>query len=315
MKLASLALVLTLGSAALPAHASRALRVSMGGCHAWSPVEVERLTRLELTTLGGGESDEGNADVQITCDDTGATLKASDAAARRSLSRRIRLAMDAEDGERVLAISAAQLVRALDWLPPMSAAAIPVEPPVVLSTPTSPPALPPPRRPALELQLGAGPRARDARLPFMTYSAAVGSAVTVGSVIALGGALHYERGDAERALGEVRAELVGAAVRAALERWRGKHWSCLLRAELGVSRLSLRGQDSVIATRTGRASGFGAEAQLAIGPLLRSGRMGVGLLAQGGGSYFGGQGLVSDEQAVSLDGAWAGLELAVLWAP
>ncbi len=281
----------------------------MNGCSGWSATEVERLAQLELATVGGGESDVGDATVKVTCDDAGALLEASESGARRSLSRRVELLASAEDGVRVLAISAAQLVRALDWLrePPTA-------PPVVQArvAPAQPAR---PRRSPVEIHLGAGPRTRDVGSPFLTYRAALGSAVNVGSGVAFGGAFNYERGDAERSLGRVRTELVGAALQANFEPWRGNRWSCLWRAELGVSRVGMSGQNSALGAQTAQINGFGAEAQLAIGPVLRSASLGVALLAQGGGSYFGGRGLVSHDDTVNLDGAWAGLELAMLWAP
>jgi hypothetical protein len=299
-----------IGSAAPPALASRALRVRMNNCSEWSAGEVERLARLELATVGGGESDAGGADVEITCDEAGAALLASDSQTRHTLSRRIELSAGAEDAERVLAISAAQLVRALDWLPEPPARATVVKP---RATQPQPPRSPP-RRP-LELQLGAGPRTRDAGAPFLTYRAALGGALEVGSGIALGGAFSYERGNAERSLGQVRTELVGAAMRAQLEPWRGNRWSCLWRVELEVNRLGLRGEESVAGVRTRQIRGMGGQVQLALGPVLRSAGVGIALLAQGGGSHFGGEGRVSDDDAVNLNGAWAGLELAMLWAP
>lgn len=308
MKYRHWAIVLLICSGSKPALASRALHVSMNNCSGWSAAEVERLARLELATVGGGESDVGGADVEISCDEAGAALQASESQTRRSLARRVELLAGAEDAERVLAISVAQLVRALDWLP--------APPPVVktsVARPSAPPAAPPQR--TLELHVGLGPRTRDAGSPFLTYRAALGSALAVGSGIALGGAFNYERGDAERSLGRVRTELVGAALQANFEPWRGNRWSCLWRAELGVSRLSLRGQDPIVGTQTGQVRGFGGEAQLAIGPVLRSASVGAALLAQGGGAYFGGEGLVSRDDNVNFNGAWAGLELALLWAP
>ena len=159
MRSLSGALILLAGTVALPAHAGRALRVTLADCPGWAADEVERLLRLELATVGGGESDVGAADVEITCDDAGASLKASDSQTHRLLTRRLELSPATEDSARTLAISAAQLVRALGWLG---------EPASATPRAPAPPRLPPPspprvRRRPIELQLGTGARAARIR--------------------------------------------------------------------------------------------------------------------------------------------------------
>lgn len=308
MKLSCLALVLALLSGAQSAHAARRLSLTLEGCAAWSPSEVERLAQLELGTVGGGESDVGSADVRVACQPGEALITATEPRSRRALSRRLELG-GSDDAPRLVGISVAQLVRALDWLPEPEPA--PAPKPAAAPKPPSPP--PPQHR--LELRLGAGPRARDQDAAFATYRAVLGSSFELRRGFALGGAFSYERGEARRSLGDVRAELLGVAAQAGLEPWRGRHWSCLFRLELGLARLSLRGAASDVGVGASRVSGFGGQAELGAGPVLRLGELGVSLLAQAGLARFGGQALIEGDAPVSLNGAWAGAELGLLWSP
>ncbi len=304
-----LAASLTLGSVA-PAQASRSLRFALSDCGAWPAAELERLAQLELATVGGGESDVGSADVHVKCGAETAVITATDPRTRRSLSRSVAVSEGAEGAERLLAISVAQLVRALDWLPEAPTA----KPTSPAAKPVSPAPRPAPHR-ALELQLGVGPRSRAFSPSLVTYRVALGSGFALSPSLRLGAGISYESGETARATGRVDAQLLGGHLQLGLEPWRGKHWSGLVRLELGMAHLSLRGEDASANVRAGRARGFGAQAGLALGPVVRRDGLGVGLFAQAGGARFGGEGLVSSGEPVSLNGAWVGVELVLLWAP
>ena len=150
---------------------------------------------------------------------------------------------------------------------------------------------------------------------FATLNIGIGSSLLLARAVWLGAAVSYERGDTWRAAGRVSAELVGASFHASYAAWRDQRWSYLLQLELGVRHLALRGEDAASGARAGQARGFGGEAELGVGPVLRWNDVGAALLAEGGATRFGGRGLVSNEQPVSLDGFWAGAELRLLWAP
>jgi len=300
----------TLGTVGV-AHANRALEVSVNECAGWSPLEVERLTRLELATVGGGESDVGSADVDISCRGTEVVLVATDSRSRRSLSRAIELEPGAEGAERVLAISVAQLVRALDWLPetiptrPQPRRPADVERPVRSEPPSKP----------FELHLGGGSRVRELPSSLVTYRLGLGSGFELARRFRLGGGVSLERGDTSRRGGQVEAQLLGAALQSSLEPLVSQPWSCLMRFELSIQHLTLRGVDADPGHLTSQARGFGGEAQASLGPALRWKDFGIALLAQAGGAYFGGEGLVTGDRPVSLNGVWAGAELALLWTP
>ena len=127
--------------------------------------------------------------------------------------------------------------------------------------------------------------------------------------------MSFERGDTLRRGGRVEAQLLGAALQSSLEPLASRSWSCLLRFELALAHLTLRGTDAEPGVVTSQARGFGAEAQASLGPALRFEDFGIALLAQVGASYFGGEALVTLDRPVSLNGAWAGAELALRWTP
>ncbi len=311
MRVQLFAVCLTLCGGLSEARASRSLRVQLDNCSTWSERDLERLVQLELGTVGGGESDVGSADVAIVCSAADVTITARESS-NRALSRTVELTPAAEDGAHLLAISVAQLVRALAWLPESTPAA----PRPARAADTRPPApATRPRSRALELHLGAGPRARQFSSMLTTYRVGVGSGALLANAVRLGGAVSYERGEATRAAGQVTAELLGAAVQVGYEPWRGPRWSYLLQLELGLRHLALRGKDATSGVQVGQARGFGGEAQLGMGPVMRWQGAGAALLLEGGATHFGGRGLVSNEQPVSLDGVWAGAELRLLWAP
>jgi hypothetical protein len=293
------------------ARASRHLRVQLDSCATWSEQDLERLVQLELGTVGGGESDVDSADVDIVCGTSNVTITARESS-NRALSRTVDLLPAAEDSAHLLAISVAQLVRALDWLPEPSMPT-PAAAPRPDTRPHTPP--PQPRSRALELHLGAGPRARQFGGALNTYRVGVGSGLRLTRSVQLGAAASYEHGDASRAAGQVSADVLGAAVQVGYEPWRGPRWSGVMQLELGLRHLTLRGEPVRNSTKADQARGFGGEAQLGLGPILRWDGVGAALLAEAGATRFGGRGLVSGEQSVSLDGAWVGAELRLLWAP
>jgi hypothetical protein len=293
------------------AQATRALDVSVSDCPGWSSSELERLIRLELATVGGGESDVGSADVSISCHGGEVELVATDSRSRRSLSRVIGLESEAEGADRVLSISVAQLVRALDWLPETRPTRPEPRRPPVAERP-SPPVL---TSKPFELHLGAGSRVRELPSSLLTYRLGLGSGFELAHRFRLGGGVSFERGDTLRRGGQVEAQLLGAAVQSSLEPLAAGSWSCLLRFDLSLQHLTLRGTDAEPGVVTSRVRGFGGEAQASLGPALRWKDIGVALLAQMGGAYFGGEALVTRDRPVSLDGAWAGAELALLWTP
>jgi hypothetical protein len=133
--------------------------------------------------------------------------------------------------------------------------------------------------------------------------------------VKLGGGIGYERGSTSRRGGDVELQLLSGGLGASFEPWRGRLWSGLLRLDLSLSHLTARGRNASPGFRANRVRGFGGEARVAAGPALRFTDFGVALLAEGGGAHFGGQALVSDDSPVGLNGAWAGAELSLLWAP
>jgi hypothetical protein len=300
----------TLGAVRV-ARASRVLAVVVNDCPSWSQLELERLIRLELATVGGGESDVGSAEVSISCRASEVVLVATDPRSGRSLSRRVELATGAEGAERVLSISVAQLVRALDWLPETAS------PRHEVRRPRDPERRTPPGIPAkpFELHLGGGSRVRELPSSLITYRLGLGSGFELGRSFRLGGGVSYERGETGRRGGSVQAQLLGAALQSSLEPLASQSWSCLVRLDLALQQLTLRGADADPGVVTSQVRGIGAEAQASLGPALRWKDVGVALLAQVGGSYFGGQALVTDDRPVTLNGAWAGAELALLWRP
>ncbi len=312
MRAALLAVCLALVGSVSDARASRRLLAQLEGCSNWSVGELERLAQLELQTVGGGESDVGSADVAIECVGANVTITARESFGRQKLTRQVELEPDAEDGQRLLAISVAQLVRALDWLPQEQ------PPPAPRPRPANdrqPALLARPEFRRLELNLGAGPRARQLMPALTTLRAELAGNYRFARRLSLGAGLSYERGNTSRRQGQVSAKLAGMNLQAGFDPWHGQRWSCLLRLELAVQHLTLEGLGPSIGVRAGRVRGFGGEIEVDAGPVLRWDGVGIALLAQGGAARFGGYGLVSDDDPVSLNGAWAGAALALLWAP
>jgi hypothetical protein len=307
LRVASAALVLL--SWVEPARASRALSVSLRDCDPLSAERTEQLVRLELATVGGGESDSGIAEVRIVCIDAQVQMVATAGHSGRSLSRTIDLERQNEGADRVLAISVAQLVRALDWLP---AVVEPAPPPIATDRQTAPRPRP---ESGVELQLEGGARLRQPSEPLFSRQVALRTGFVVSPGARVGVGIGYERSMAVRRGGHVELQLLGGGVGSSLEPWRGKDWSCLLRLDLSLQHLTARGVDASPGIRAARVRGFGGEVRLAAGPALRFADFGVAFLAEGGGAYFGGQALVSNDSPVSLNGAWAGVQLALLWAP
>jgi hypothetical protein len=293
------------------AQASRALQVSLHDCANWSPLELQRLIRLELGTVAGGESDVGSAQVSISCHDQKVVLTATDSRSRRALTRTVELETGVEGAERVLSISAAQLVRALDWLPETT----PAPPPVTRAQNAEQPSKARFHGRPFQLRLGGGSRVRELPTSLVTYRLSLGSGFALGHRARVGGGVSYERGATSRQGGEVDAQLLGAALQSSLEPLASGRWSCLVGVDLALQHLTLRGRNAEPGVIAARVRGLGGEAQVSIGPALRWNDVGVALLAQGGGAYFGGKALVARDRPVSLNRVWAGAELALLWTP
>lgn len=291
------------------AVADRGLQVELDNCQGWIARQVEHLARLELGTSAGGESVVRGADVTVRCLAGSVLLAAREARGAPTLVRELGMDPNQADAERVVAIAIAQLVRALDWLPE-PAREVRAEQPRGKSDLLD--AAEHRGRPAVaELRAGAGLRARGLAPEAVALRVHNGAMFAVASRLRAGGALHYEQSETERGLGQVEAQLMGGAFELAFRFWQVRPAALELRAELGMSHVTLTGRSSQPGVEAYRLRGLGLEGGIALGPVFSWGRLALRLEGVVGGAYFGGEGLVSGADPVVLNGPYTGGELSL----
>jgi len=276
-----------------------------------------QLLQLELGIAGGGESEAAGTRLTLSCMPGAVRISARELGTRRELSRDVAVAPDNPDAERVLAISAAQLVRALAWLPQDAAEDAPKP------RPKPPPSYAGelgPKDPAkfatsARVEAGVGARARSLKAQLVSLRVGLAYDWGIARSLHFGVGVGYESGGADRRIGSVDARLLGGGLRLAWTLLSARPVALELRGEAAVERAWLTGAPSQPGFRGGELSGVGGEAGVDFGPTFRLGLLSVRLSGQVGAAYFGGQGLVSGEEAIDLNGPWAGCMLALAWAP
>jgi hypothetical protein len=296
------------------------------GCEGLVPDEVGRVLDLELSMVTTEIRSGPPLEVGLRCAGERLTITVLDPLTRKRLERDVPAPAPEPGRERVVALAVSQLFAA-SWLELLSTDPPPPPPPDDPAPPSEPTAIEaarrvaeattetstetePPRRPALELLVGAGARGRalesDGRM-----AAARGELLlrawlrpSVG-LVALAG---WDFGQSTRRLGQVRGHALTAGGGLA---WSVRPGTVGLGGHVLVVAgwARVRGLPREPGVPSGANAGFTAEASAGLGPRVRYGRLRFDLDAELGTMLRSPTGLVADGPPMTMGGLWAGVVL------
>jgi hypothetical protein len=307
--------VLCCGAAAR-AEPAPVLELGAPGCEAFDLQEVERILRIELA------SEAVVARVALRCDAASVEVDVRDAGSGKRLTRRLPSPSPDEPGaERVLAIAASQVVRALEWLPEAEPegkappAPVPTAPTPARSEPAPAPhsTTPEPVRPAHSAGVVAGVRVRDIEPRFVTARLGLYGGLPISRDLSLLIVSALEGGSTERRAGSVSYRSASGGVGLAYRAWRGPRAAIDWGLSLSGGYLRLAGE-ATPGFEGFAVEGYAAELGVSVRPTLSLPPLELGLGIEVGGTLPSVDALVEGDERVSLRGPWGGASAALALA-
>ncbi len=313
------------------ARAEEGMRVTAENCP-FDAAELERLVRLELSSVLDSSEDASAYVVTIRCAGDEAHVELFDPLTSKTLKRRV-LAPPAgtEEAERQLAITIAQLYRA-SWLEldaPSTEREDPLPPRVPPRTAVPevraarrlarPASVEAPRTAAEEATRGSvgvafGARARHLQRPILLPSVDLaGSWWPVGELFWLSLSGGFEYASLARTTGSVDVIIGKVLGGAAIEPLVAGRWSGFAEASVGVAFTHVASSEVGPGYEGGSVGGGGVDATIGLGAAVRTGPVRLELVARGGALAGTPTGRIADDDDVDLDGPWAGGDLRVRW--
>jgi hypothetical protein len=285
--------------------------------------ELERLVRLELSSVLEASDNPGAYRVSLACEGGEVRIAIHDPLTGKRVERSVVAPPpDQPEPERALALAVAQLYRA-SWLelvtedvPPLPPARPVAEPREAVERAIAEvkPKLPVIReRRDWSLGVAGGARVRHLQSPLVLPHLAVHAAYwpTERMWILAGGGVEWA--SPARANGTVDALLLHAGAGFGIEPLHAGAWSGFAELGAGFSYVRVEGSDARAGFATGTAAGGGFDGSLALGAAWSPEPIRIELLGLAGLLAGTPAGLVDGDDAVSLDGAWAAVELRLRW--
>lgn len=307
--------------AAIPAE-PRGPRIDMvtEGC-TLDARELDRLVRLELSTVLTPEDTTSRYEVTVACAGDTTRLRITDPLTEKSLERRVVFSLrTAPEPERLVALAVAQVYRSsrLELLTrdaPSLPAGDAIRPPVSVPPQTAHAPqqrlAPAARGRAGALLLRGGVAARRLGVaPFALPGVALEGRISPRPTLWLTLTVGAETATVTRATGQVAVLGVPATLGLGVEPLSAGPFSFFARVDLGVEYASFSGRRVAPGLVAGKVDGLGLLGSVGAGAALRLRAFRVELAPRLGLCTGTPEGRVSGDRAVGMNGAWAGGDLA-----